>query len=113
MVVLLLVLPALSPRKAVAQDSLGAPQASGAFLWTRALRNYALVPVLDIRELSPLFDPEEQDGVPLPPRSFLRRAPPPAPSRLILFTRLAGMFMGRVSPLSVGDWRLCFKIDLN
>jgi hypothetical protein len=109
----LLGLLALFPRPAAAQDALSEPQASGAFLWRRALRNYALVPKVDIRELSPFYDTEEDGGLPLPSRSFPGKAPPSAPTRLILFTRLAGMFMGRVSPLSAGDWRLCFKIDLN
>jgi len=34
------------------------------------------------------------------------------PSRLILFTRLAGMFMGRVDAVSVGSYRLRFKLTL-
>lgn len=34
------------------------------------------------------------------------------PSRLILFTRLAGMFMGRVDTVSIGDFRLRFKLTL-
>ena len=109
---LLLALLALAPRPAAAQETRSEPQASEAFLWPRVLRNYALVPVVDIRELSPFLDAEEDGGIPLPPRSFMRKAPPSAPSRLILFTRLAGMFMGRVSPLSMGDWRLCFRIDI-
>jgi hypothetical protein len=29
------------------------------------------------------------------------------------FTRLAGMFMGRVSPLSAGSMKLCFKLDIH
>lgn len=28
------------------------------------------------------------------------------------FTRLAGMFMGRVPALAVGNMRICFKLDL-
>ncbi|MCX5794809.1 MAG: hypothetical protein NTY77_04880 [Elusimicrobia bacterium] len=108
----LLGLLALLPRPSAAQDTLSEPQASEAFLWPRALRNYVMAPVEDIRELSPFAGAGEEGGVPLPPRSFLGKAQPPAPSRLILFTRLAGMFMGRVSPLSVGGWRLCFKLDI-
>ena len=103
---------ALSPRPAAAQDYLSEPQATEAFLWPRALRNYVLAPVVDIRELSPFFSTEETSDIPLPPRSFLQRTPSPGPSKLILFTRLAGMFMGRVSPVSAGNWRLCFKIDI-
>jgi len=104
---------ALAPRQAVAQDTLSEPQASEAFHWPRVLRNYAPAPAPgEINELKLYLSPEEDTDEPLPSRSFLRKAPPSASSRLILFTRLAGMFMGRVSPLSAGDWRLCLKIDI-
>jgi hypothetical protein len=109
----LLGLLALAPRPAAAQEYLGEPQASEAFLWPQGLRNYAMAPAAATQEMSPFLGGGEDGGVPLPQRSFLRRTPPPAASRLVLFTRLAGMFMGRVSPLAVGDWRLCFKVDLN
>ena len=95
---------------AAAQDYLGAPQASDAFVWPRYLRNYALAPVAS--ELSPYLRSGEEDGAALTARPFLRQAPAAPPSRLILFTRLAGMFMGRVSPWSVGDMRICFKLDI-
>ncbi|HXT01105.1 MAG TPA: hypothetical protein VN915_10550 [Elusimicrobiota bacterium] len=40
-------------------------------------------------------------------------APPsPAAKRFTRFTRLAGMFMGRVEALSLGDWRVRFILDL-
>jgi hypothetical protein len=40
-------------------------------------------------------------------------APPsPAAKRFTRFTRLAGMFMGRVEALSLGDWRVRFLLDL-
>jgi len=40
-------------------------------------------------------------------------APPsPAAKRFTRFTRLAGMFMGRVEALSLGDWRVRFVLDL-
>lgn len=40
-------------------------------------------------------------------------APPsPAAKRFNRFTRLAGMFMGRVEALSLGDWRVRFILDL-
>lgn len=101
----------MASRPTAAQDTLGEPRPSEAFLWPHALRNYVPAPTIDIRESTPLFD-DEDDGVPLPQRSILDKAPLAAPSRLILFTRLAGMFMGRVSPLSAGDWRLCFNLEI-
>ena len=40
-------------------------------------------------------------------------APPsPAAKRFTRFTRLAGMFMGRVEAVSLGDWRVRFILDL-
>jgi hypothetical protein len=40
-------------------------------------------------------------------------APPsPAAKKFTRFTRLAGMFMGRVEALTVGDWRVRFILDL-
>jgi hypothetical protein len=109
-VFLFLGLLASASRPAAAQDYLGAPQASDAFVWPRYLRNYALAPVAS--ELSPYLRSGEEGGAPLPSRSFLNKAPAERPGRLILFTRLAGMFMGRVSPWSVGDLRICFKLDI-
>ena len=40
-------------------------------------------------------------------------APPsPAAKKFTAFTRLAGMFMGRVEAMTVGDWRVRFILDL-
>jgi hypothetical protein len=40
-------------------------------------------------------------------------APPsPASKKFTRFTRLAGMFMGRVEALTLGDWRVRFILDL-
>jgi len=40
-------------------------------------------------------------------------APPsPAAKRFVRFTRLAGMFMGRVETLTLGDWRVRFILDI-
>jgi hypothetical protein len=40
-------------------------------------------------------------------------APPsPAVKKFVRFTRLAGMFMGRVEALNVGNWRVRFILDL-
>lgn len=36
----------------------------------------------------------------------------PAAKRFTRFTRLAGMFMGRVETLTLGDWRVRFILDL-
>lgn len=40
-------------------------------------------------------------------------APPsPAAKRFTRFTRVAGMFMGRVEAVTLGDWRVRFILDL-
>ncbi|MDD5629438.1 MAG: hypothetical protein PHU21_10265, partial [Elusimicrobia bacterium] len=91
---------------------LSEPQASEAFLWPRALRSYVLAPAAGVPDPRAVLDVGENGGIPLPPRSFLGRRAASGPSRLIAFTRLAGMFMGRVSPVSLGAWRLCFKLDI-
>jgi hypothetical protein len=40
-------------------------------------------------------------------------APPsPAAKKFTRFTRLAGMFMGRVETMTLGDWRVRFILDL-
>jgi hypothetical protein len=38
--------------------------------------------------------------------------PSPAAKKFTAFTRLAGMFMGRVEALQIGDWRVRFILDL-
>jgi hypothetical protein len=38
--------------------------------------------------------------------------PSPAAKKFTRFTRLAGMFMGRVEALNVGNWRVRFILDL-
>ena len=38
--------------------------------------------------------------------------PSPAAKKFTRFTRLAGMFMGRVEALNIGDWRVRFVLDL-
>ncbi len=113
MALLLLGLLALAPRPTAAQEILNKPEASEAFLWPRNLHNYAMAPAPgEISELRSYLSAGEENDAPLPSRSFLNRAPAEGPSTLILFARLAGVFMGRVSPLSVGDLRICFKIDI-
>ncbi len=38
--------------------------------------------------------------------------PSPAAKKFTRFTRLAGMFMGRVEAVTLGDWRVRFILDL-
>ena len=42
--------------------------------------------------------------------SLFPKAPPPG--KLTRFTRLAGMFMGRVPMAVVGDMRVCLKLEI-
>jgi len=103
----------LAAQAAVAQDYPGEPQASRVFAWQPHLGDFTLAPVAgEMGELSLYLHSPEEDYTPLPPRTFMGKAPSPGPSRLILFTRLAGMFMGRVSALSIGNVRVCFKLEL-
>lgn len=102
----------LTALPAAAQDYLNEPEATAAFLWQN-LRNYAAQPAAsDMSELAFYLGPKTEGRVPTASYSLLGRTPAEGPSKLVAFTRLAGMFMGRVSPLSIGNMRICFKIDI-
>lgn len=63
--------------------------------------SYLLTPCPSIRERGLAFCLGGDDA-----------APSPASKRFTRFTRLAGMFMGRVETLTLGDWRVRFILDL-
>jgi len=67
------------------------------------------LPCVDRRELWLCLS--EDDAADAFPWS-MREGPAAPPSKLILFTRLAGMFMGRVDAGSLGSFRLRFKLTL-
>jgi hypothetical protein len=112
-VTLLLGLLALTARPAAAQDYLGEPQAVDAFSWP------GRAAVLASSSSDALFrDPEAsafasgESGARLAARTVLKRPSSGRPPALLRLTRLAGMFMGRVSPWSLGGMRICIKLDI-
>jgi len=109
---LFLALLASAARPAAAQDTLGEPRACDAFSWPRRAWSLAPESWSAVWELGPYLRSAEGSGAALSSRSFLKKAPSTGPSRLVVFTRLAGMFMGRVSPWSMGGMRICFKLDI-
>ncbi|MBI5239030.1 MAG: hypothetical protein HY926_01020 [Elusimicrobia bacterium] len=100
---LLLGLLALAAHPAAAQDCLGEPQASDAFSWPRRRADVIASPAP-----AAVLEPAAQA---LPVRVFQKEGAA-RPAALLRLTRLAGMFMGRVSPLSWGSMRICFKLDI-
>jgi hypothetical protein len=112
-VTLLLSLLALVARPAAAQDYLGEPQAVDAFSWPGRTANHASAALNGfLREPGAAPPSAEEADAGLPARTFLKRSPAAPPAALARLTRLAGMFMGRVSPWSVGGMRICIKLDI-
>ena len=98
---------------AAAQELQGTSFATGAFSWQHRLRSYYLQSAEGIIDSSvTLQDREEAPRARLASRSILGLEPHQRASRLTRFTRLAGMFMGRVSALSVGNMSICFNLEL-
>ena len=95
-----------------AQDPIKETGVSTAFPWEN-LRNFAAQPAAtDIGGLMSYLGPDAGEGAPAVGYSYPRQTPADNSGKLARFTRLAGMFMGRVSPLSIGNMRICFKIDI-
>ena len=110
---LLLALLALAAAPAGAQETLGEPQASDAFSWPgRGANLVSASPAALSRDAGSYAVPSAGQASGLAARDFLRGPEAGRPAALLRLTRLAGMFMGRVSPWSVGKMRICIKLDV-
>jgi hypothetical protein len=99
--------------RASAQDQSSEPDATQAFSWQRHVGDYCLDnSTVDSYELMPRLVPDGEPQLPPPARALFSRPPAQRPGRWTAFTRLAGMFMGRVSALTVGDMRIAFKLEI-
>jgi hypothetical protein len=106
-----LFLAGLCPRPAAAQELQGVSYATDAFDWPHHPRSYASESAApEVDAASSRRNSVVAEGILVPSRSLLPRTP--APGKLARFARLAGMFMGRVSALSVGNMSICFNLEL-
>jgi hypothetical protein len=85
--------------------------AAEAFDWPHQLRSDMSGPsVPQMAAAASLRQSEEAQGILDLSHSLLPRTPPPG--SLSRLTRLAGMFMGRVSALSIGSMSICFNLEI-